>query len=107
MKKVLIVEDHKEVVDTMKVFMSQDLDVTFAPDFQAAEKELASQSFDCVVTDFNFPGGNGDDVAALAVDKGIRVVLHSSEISLAKAHYATRYEKMDTAFMKALMNGNF
>ena len=81
--KILFVEDDAFCADTQRgIAEALKLDYRFASTYQQACEALDEDKFDIVVTDFNFPGGNGDLVSKLARDSGVRAVyLFSSDPS--------------------------
>lgn len=101
---LLIVEDDDMVLDTMLslAFDTSQFDIKVAKNFQEAEHALNSWHFDVVITDFNFPGGDGDKVAKLAHDKGVKkIYLHSGAPEQAKSNlYTAKIAKLDRKELK-------
>jgi CheY-like chemotaxis protein len=105
--KLLLVEDEEDVIDLFVKYLNKvpdRYDITVARNFAEVQQLLAAESFEVVVTDFNFPGGNGDQVAALANQKNTpRIYLHSGTPEDAKSTlYTQRIEKLDRNALKAL-----
>jgi CheY-like chemotaxis protein len=107
--RLLVVEDDPLVLDSMLDLLdSSKLDIKVAKSWKEAEHALNSQTFDKVITDLNFPtdGGkpqlNGDKVADLAHQKGIKsIVLHSADPEDAKSkNYTDQIKKMDYKYLR-------
>jgi len=95
--KILIVEDSEEMLFVLKEIINPALDVTFATDFNEAKAFLEVHTPDLVITDWNFPYGNGDDVARLARAKGCkRIILHSGSVKYEANLYDDTIEKLNT-----------
>lgn len=96
MNKILIVEDCEDIVFILKEVLNPALDITFAKDFKEARDALAHIHFDLVVTDFNFPFGNGDQVAKLAREMGTTtVILFSTEMKYTRELYDSVFDKLE------------
>lgn len=103
--RILIVEDAAEIIDVLKEFIiTDDMIVTIAMDFKEAKFSLESGTFDIVLTDWNFPYGDGDQVAELARAKGCKkIILHSGSVIYKKELYDKIVEKSDIrSLIKAL-----
>jgi DNA-binding response OmpR family regulator len=59
--KILIVEDEKELLDTMVAFLTKEhLFLTeTASDLHSALNKIAAYNYDCILLDIMLPGGNG------------------------------------------------
>ena len=88
--RILIVEDDQLVWETMLDLVFKDKpSIIVAKDFKEAIHALNTNTFDAValITDFNFPGGDGDLVADIAAVFGVKeIYLHSGEPSQAEEH---------------------
>lgn len=104
-KSLLIVEDSEDALFCLAM-VTEGWAVKIAKDFKTAEAFLLSKPFDLVITDFNFPGGNGHDVADLARDCGNQTIyLHSSDVEAhkdASQRYDIKFEKLDRGLLKLL-----
>lgn len=104
--KLLIVEDDDQILDMLKVLIKPEFEVHYAFDFTGAENYLKENTPDIVVTDFNFPGGDGNMVARLAKQVGCKkVLLHSSEVRpvVEKSLFSMALDKCEfTKMMKFL-----
>jgi CheY-like chemotaxis protein len=105
---LLLVEDSVDVIEALITYFehygADRYDLTVAQNFNEAKDLLESESFDVVVTDFNFPGGDGDEVAELAHQKGVpKIYLHSGAPEQAKSpFYTKRIKKLDPREFKSL-----
>jgi len=64
--KILIVEDQKELADSITTFISQDgyvCDIT--NNFSEAEESIKSKEYDCAIVDIMLPDGSGLDAIKL------------------------------------------
>lgn len=89
--KLLIIEDDKFCQDILGN-MAKDLSIEYELATNYSEActliELNPGYYDIVVTDFNFPGGNGNVVATLARDCGINtIILFSSSNELTPSFF--------------------
>lgn len=104
---VLLVEDDTMMAEAITdFFKKQGIPYQWAVDFKSAQDLLASHRFDVVVTDFWFPGGNGDAVLALAVQAGIKEVFLNSgtpEDSKQRGAYTRVLDKSDPREFKAAL----
>ncbi len=84
--KVLLVEDYRHYADILvNELREAGYTVALAEDMDEARQYLQGMPPDIVITDFNFPGGNGDEVLDLARSLKInRVYLNSSLPSMSK-----------------------
>lgn len=58
--KVLLIEDEKELLDSMKTYLeSEGYRCETANDYQKASEKIHSYDYDCVVVDITLPKGNG------------------------------------------------
>ncbi|MBE7172984.1 MAG: response regulator transcription factor [Williamsia sp.] len=58
--KILIVEDEKELVNSMVTYLkSENYLCETAPDFKTAMEKVESFDYDCILLDITLPGGNG------------------------------------------------
>lgn len=82
---ILVVEDEPRLMELIAEALAGPYKVSLAYDCKAAKELLASgEKFDLVLTDFQMPHGNGDDVARAARAVGVpRVVLFSGLPGLA------------------------
>jgi DNA-binding response OmpR family regulator len=105
--KVLIVEDSEEIIELLKIVINPEVDVTFALDFKEAKAYLKNNHPDVVMTDWNFPYGNGDEVAELARANGCkRIILHSGSLQYKEKLYDEIIEKTNIKqLQKALKFG--
>jgi DNA-binding response OmpR family regulator len=108
MIKLLLVEDSEDVIDALNMYFDAfgkgRYDIMVAKNFQEAEALLETEKFDIVVTDFNFPGGDGDQVAQLAKELDVpKIYLHSADPEQAKSKvYTQRIKKLDPKTFKSL-----
>jgi DNA-binding response OmpR family regulator len=68
--KILIVEDEKELVGTIKGFLSSEgflCETAFS--YFEAENSLASYNYDMIILDLTLPGGNGLDLIRLIKER--------------------------------------
>ena len=88
MSTILIVEDSEAALVLLeRLFNRRNYSILKAEDFKTAEALLIKHHDDIelVVTDFQFPGGNGNAVARLSRELGIKkVILESSTPELAQ-----------------------
>lgn len=110
MKRILLVEDQEDVISALQSVLPQDrIELTVAMTMHEAIKALETRSYDLVLTDFSFPGGNGNDVANLARQKGISTIwLHTgdpekSDISVSL--FAEVFQKFDKGMIQRLKTG--
>jgi two-component system, OmpR family, response regulator len=76
--RVLVVEDEPDLLETVAFFLRiAGFAVTPVASRAEAHAAMAREPLDLVVADSALRGGNGDDVAAAAERRGIRVVLTS------------------------------
>lgn len=82
MKNLLIVEDELEIIDLIKTVVDlSKYNTVIATDFKEAAAILSTSKIDLVITDFNFPGGNGNLVAIFALSLGVRNIwLHTGDV---------------------------
>lgn len=81
MKTLLLVEDNKEIAWCYTEHLKNDFKVIVAENFEEFKEKL-KENPSIVITDFNFPGGNGNDVARLAKQSGVKkVIAQSNDIS--------------------------
>jgi len=78
MRRLLVVEDNLDVLGIME-YMIKDWEYDVATDFNSAQELLKTKNYDLVISDFNFPGGNGNDVAEIAGKIGKEVWLHTAD----------------------------
>lgn len=78
-KRVLIVEDSREVIECLMLVLPRTNIYVVAETMDQAHVALTTQHYDLVVTDFQFPGGNGNKVAEAAKEKGFAVWLHTGD----------------------------
>jgi DNA-binding response OmpR family regulator len=71
-KKILIVDDEPDVLDTLEDLLS-DCDVVKAGSFEEAKKQLETQTFDMTVLDIM--GVNGYELLEIAVKKKVTAVM--------------------------------
>ena len=57
--RVLVVDDDPAVRASVEALLEVDFEVTLAANVAEAERQLASQEFDVVLTDYDMPGGTG------------------------------------------------
>jgi DNA-binding response OmpR family regulator len=76
--RVLVVEDDPDLLETA-TFLLRIAGCAITPARSRAEAHaaMATAPFDVVIADSALGGGNGDDVAAAAHSRGIRVILTS------------------------------
>jgi DNA-binding response OmpR family regulator len=61
--KVLLIEDEKELLDSMKMYLeSEGYLCETANDYQTASEKVNVYEYDCVVVDITLPKGNGLDI---------------------------------------------
>ena len=76
--RVLVVEDEPDLLETVAFFLRiEGFSVISAASRDEAQAAMAREPIDLVVADSALRGGNGDDVAAAAQQRGIRVILTS------------------------------
>ena len=76
--RILLVEDHEALATLRRVFLSQQgYEVACARDGQQARRLLERMPFQVVVTDSALPGTSGWEVATLAKQHGLPVILSS------------------------------
>lgn len=64
MKKILIVEDDKDISRALEVRLkSEGFEVVVAPDAVYGTMKAVSESPDLIILDISMPGGNGFDIA--------------------------------------------
>jgi CheY-like chemotaxis protein len=108
MINLLVVEDSVDVIEALITYFehygADKYDLEVAQNFNEAKTLLETKPFDIVLTDFNFPGGDGDQVAELAHQKKIpKIYLHSGAPEQAKSpFYTKRIKKLDPREIKAL-----
>lgn len=80
--RILIVEDELDVIDCLMYIINLDKwECVIVKDFSQAKDALIAEKFDLVITDFSFPGGNGNQVAIFARNFGVNLVwLHTGNI---------------------------
>lgn len=98
-KRVLFVEDDPTISDYVRELLDN-YSVTHihAINYDDTKAALLLHTFDLVITDFSFPGGNGDLVLELARSYGIKdVYLYSAMISQSKRanEYTNLFSKSD------------
>jgi DNA-binding response OmpR family regulator len=76
--RVLVVEDEPDLLETVAFFLRiEGFTVIPAASRSEAQAVMAREPIDLVVADSALRGGNGDDVAAAAQQRGIPVILTS------------------------------
>lgn len=101
-KLILLVEDTENIADLIIEYLTEKgHKVVWAPDFKTTQHMISFSSrtknpFDLIITDFNFPHGDGNDVAKLAKDHNIPVWLQSGNLDQAdKTLFNRVYDKID------------
>ncbi|OGB88099.1 hypothetical protein A3H38_03345 [candidate division WOR-1 bacterium RIFCSPLOWO2_02_FULL_46_20] len=63
-KKILLIDDEKDIIDMVKIRLgvSGSYEVTTTYSGQAGVDQANSQDFDLVITDYNMPDLNGEEV---------------------------------------------
>jgi two-component system, OmpR family, response regulator RegX3 len=81
MNRVLLVEDEPDLLEMMAFLLRiEGFDVIPTASRLEAQDALAREVVDLVIADSALRGGNGDDVAAAARQRGIRVILTSGDL---------------------------
>jgi CheY-like chemotaxis protein len=103
-KSVLVAEDNVVLGDVLRFNLQRcGFDVTLARTGDEALRLLASQSFDVLVTDYEMPGLNGEELCwqvreALKIDS-IRIVMCSAKgLELDRDELKTRYRIEDILY---------
>ena len=101
---MLIVEDQMDVIDLMiSVVDRQKWDLVVVQDFKEAAQTLVLFKYDVVVTDFQFPGGNGNMIGELAGKVGVGYIyLHTGDVENNEID-KTLYNEVFPKFSKDLM----
>lgn len=105
MKTLLIVEDAPDVTVILKSVLGGRWQVSVAADFAEAVRLIVDHKYDLIVTDFNFPGGDGNLIAKLVREPANRVVLHTSNLTDARIKrelFDMCYDKLDRELIKEL-----
>jgi DNA-binding response OmpR family regulator len=104
---ILLVEDDMMMAEVVgETIRAHGLPFRWAHDFRTATKLLQGLKFDVVITDFHFPGGNGDAILELATQAGVKeVFLHSGtpEDSCRLASYTGVLNKSDPRDLKGVL----
>lgn len=107
-KNILIVEDDLDVAAILKSIVPAEFTVIWAKDMEEAAWHLTTNQFFLIVTDFNFPGGDGAQVLNTAKCNQLpstEIILHSSDFEATEKHGASfdaTYGKLDKALIKLL-----
>jgi DNA-binding response OmpR family regulator len=81
MIRVLLVDDEAELLEVIVFLLRiEGFDVTPVASKKEAHAAMSKGDFDLVIADSALRGGNGDDVAAAAHSRGIRVILTSGHL---------------------------
>lgn len=83
--KVLIIEDHRELLDVLHETLSQEGYLCeLASNYQEAEDKVAVYEYDLLVIDINLPGGSGLDIIRQIKQRNIKsgVIVISARNSL-------------------------
>ena len=81
MVRVLLVEDEPDLLELVAFLLRiEGFEVITAASRNEANAALSNGHFDLVIADSALRGGNGDDVAAAADSRGIRVILTSGHL---------------------------
>lgn len=97
MKTLLLVEDDESSLFIYKDLFSKQFNLVIATTFDQFIEKMDCKP-DIVLTDFNFPGGNGNDVAKKAKEAGVEmIVLQSNDITSRPLHelYHAVFSKLD------------
>ena len=61
--KILVIEDEKELSDSIVKYLKQEgYVVETAKDFYAADEKVGIYNYDCLIVDISLPGGSGLDI---------------------------------------------
>jgi DNA-binding response OmpR family regulator len=61
--KILVVEDEKELSDSIVAYLKQEgYVVETAKDFYSADEKVSVYNYDCLIVDISLPGGSGLDI---------------------------------------------
>jgi len=104
MRRLLIVEDNQDIIELLQSRIGI-TNFDLAVDFNSANDFLQKNEYDLVVTDFYFPGGDGNDVAEIAESKGWEVWLHTGDkynTEIQTNLYNKIFEKLDRTMLKEL-----
>lgn len=71
MKKVLLVEDSKEIFNMVTMSLSSIADVTWSTDLSQAKQTLESESYDLYLLDMELPDGKGVELCSLIQTKDV------------------------------------
>jgi len=97
MKKILLVEDDEAIIFVYREILGKVAEVLVATTYGEFECLVTLQP-DIVLTDFHFPGGNGNHVAQVAREKGVEhVILQMGDLSqdIKQELFNAVYEKID------------
>lgn len=106
-KKLLLVEDQLEVIEVLrKIVDANSWEMQVAIDMDAARAALKVREYDLVLTDFTFPGGDGNVVARIAKQLGNKKIwLHTGDVDndhITPALFDAIYQKLDRRMMAQL-----
>lgn len=102
--KILILEDSDEVLFVLKEILNPALDITYVTDFLEFQKFIETCTPDILITDWNFPHGNGDQVAKIARAKGVKhIFLNSDYVKYDETLYDGVLEKMSLTQIPTLL----
>jgi DNA-binding response OmpR family regulator len=107
MKTVLLIEDDASTIFIYKDMLGKNCNLVVAETYQEFLDKI-SCSPDIVLTDFNFPGGNGNDVATKSRECGVPlVVLQSSDVTARVdiSLYDAAFSKSEILHIKAFLRG--
>lgn len=78
--RLLVVEDDEDVIKVLDCFISHArFEIAYARTFMQAMELMQVNAFQMVVTDYHFPGGNGNLIAEALSGTTIPVYLHTSD----------------------------
>ncbi len=81
MIRVLLVDDEAELLEVIAFLLRiEGFDVTPVASKKEAHAAMSNGDFDLVIADSALRGGNGDDIAAAAERRGMRVILTSGDL---------------------------
>lgn len=85
--KFLLVEDYVSyAVHVVERLEQEGHEVVLAVNMHQAVEAMAKHKFDIVITDFSFPGGNGDEVLKLVREAQVKLVYLNSAMPSQSSH---------------------
>lgn len=107
--KILIVDDQLDVLDTLRLIVNPakwQIHIAHSA-LEAAHILEEMPDFDTVVTDYHMPDGTGEQVRRVAQSKGIKVFLHTSDVTRFSTQFDRCFDKFDRELLRFLKTGAF